>query len=147
MSYIFVKKNINVIVSSFGGVGTTFLMRHLQNYTTTNCPHDYDGYKHSPLPPIGFNKSLRFVYIYGDPVLAVISLFRRGYANQQLKKLRRWGIGGNGYATTPVQGLRQYALLHSDELCLEKHFTNWYSDKFCTVPTLFLRYETLFRAS
>ncbi|MGB5632037.1 MAG: hypothetical protein WBM86_04545, partial [Waterburya sp.] len=45
----------DVVVASFGGVGTTFLLKYLAQYRKTNHRFDADGVKHSPLPPISFN--------------------------------------------------------------------------------------------
>lgn len=84
---IFLKKNIEVLIVSSGGVGTTFLMEEIKRYKTTNDPDNKDGYKHLPIPPISQNPNLKVVYLFGDPVLACISLFRRKYQYAQSKSV------------------------------------------------------------
>ena len=143
MAQIILPKNIDVVVASSGGVGTTFLLTHLAQYKKTNSNEDSDRIKHSPLPPISFNTNAKFVYVYGNPQLATISLFQRGHHHFHSMRLQRW----IGKGTSPIpkeMTLHEYALIGTDRFYFKDHFYNWYHKYLATIPTLFIRYETLF---
>ena len=89
MQKIFLSKDIEVVVSSYGGVGTTFLLTYLAKYKITNMINDEDGVKHLPIPPVTFNKNVKFIYVYGDQRYAAISLFRRNYHFAHSKRINR----------------------------------------------------------
>lgn len=139
---IVLPKQIEVVVASFGGVGTTFLLSFLNQYRQTNHPDDLDGFKHSSLPPLSLNSNVRFVYVYGDPQLAAISLFRRKYQYPQSTKLQKWIRN----RPSPISGeitLKDYVASGIDKFYFREHFYNWY-EKYLVHPTLFIRYEKLF---
>lgn len=141
-------KNIEVVVTSFGGVGTSFLMFYLAQFKEINSPEDRDSLKHLPLPPISFNPRIKFIYVYGDPRLAVISLFRRGYHHLQSYKLQsyklRWDIDSQSLIPRKMT-IQEYAALGIDRFRFREHFYNWYNC-LLTHETMFLRYETLFES-
>ena len=136
-----IPKDIEVVVGSYGGVGTTFFLDFVSQFKKTNHPQDEDKIKHLGMPPISFNKDVRFVYIYGNPVEAVPSLFGRGMANFQSKKLQR----DQEFINEPISlgtTLEEYALARVDKFLFRRHFYNWYRD--CLMhPTLFIRYEKI----
>ena len=134
-------QQVDVVVASFGGVGTTFLCDFLAEFRRTNNSVDADGLKHSPLPPITRNPAARFVYVYGDPIDAVVSLFGRGFHTEQSRKLQRYADGTRIIPRDMT--LDEYAQAGRDQFLLERHFRNWYST-WLRQPTLFLRYETVF---
>lgn len=138
---ILVPKDVEVVFASFGGVGTTFLMYHIAKYKQTNFPCDRDLLKHSPFPPISYNKNIRFVYVYGDPILATISLFRRKYHHWQIEKLTRYSSQDS--SVVPETSLEEYAASKADLFQFRTHFYNWY-DKYLVHPTMFIRYESIF---
>ena len=138
---IIVPKNVEIVVASFGGVGTTFLMNYIAKYKNTNFSCDRDLIKHSPIPPISYNKHIRFLYIYGDPILATISLFRRGYHLWQSEKLTRYNH--NYSAISQATTLEKYASSKIDRFKFETHFHNWY-ETYLVHPTMFIRYESIF---
>ncbi|EAZ81599.1 hypothetical protein [Algoriphagus machipongonensis] len=137
-----ISKDIEVIVSSYGGVGTTFLINWLKKYRNTNHPDDDDGLKHLPVPPLSTNKELKCVYIYGNPELATVSLFRRDFHHMhsvKLLKLEKW-------RTNPISlemKLSDYAAEGVDRFKFEKHFFNWYED-YLNCPTFFVKYDKIF---
>lgn len=139
---IILPKEMDVAIVSYGGVGTTFLIEFLAQYMKTNHPYDIDGYKHSPLPFISFNPNIKFIYVYGNPQMAVASLFRRNYHHAQSVKLQSHFKKMN---LIPFEmTLHEYAAHGIDKFYFENHFFNWY-DKYLTgIPTLFIRYETIF---
>ena len=84
---LIIPRNINVLISSMGGVGTTFFIKHIKRHTTTNDILNSDGFKHLPFPPFSSNKNIKYIYIYGNPIDSVISLFRRNHQVAQSRKL------------------------------------------------------------
>lgn len=136
-----IPKDIEVVVASYGGVGTTFFLDFISQFKKTNHPQDDDKIKHLGMPPVSFNKDVRFVYIYGNPVEAVPSLFGRGMANFQSKKLQR----DQKIINEPIPldtTLEEYALAGVDKFQFRRHFYNWYRD-YLVHPTLFIRYEKI----
>ncbi|MCM2370663.1 sulfotransferase domain-containing protein [Aporhodopirellula aestuarii] len=131
---------IEVLVASVGGVGTTMLLRHIGKFRKTNHPSDHDGLKHIPIPPTDVGGTAKYVYVFGDPIDSVISLFRRNYQSQQSRKLQRFQASKSiiGSGTT----LHSYARHRVDRLPIKRHFQNWHSF-YLAVPTLFVRYETM----
>ena len=141
MARIVLPKPVEVVVTSFGGVGTTFLLEHLAKFRVTNHPYDADGLKHLPVPPISRHENVRFLYVFGDPVSATISLFRRGFQRPQSKKLLRYRISPS--PVTAGATLDEYARAGIDRFRFRFHFYNWYGG-YLVHPTLFVRYETIF---
>lgn len=142
MLRIVLPRQTEVVVVSFGGVGTSFLLEYLGRHMRTNAAHDEDGFKHSPLPPISMNPDLRFVYLHGDPRVAVVSLFNRCFHHDQSIKMQCWRRGALGPIPRDMT-LEQYVADGIDRLYLRDHFLNWY-ERYPAGPTMFLRYETLF---
>jgi|GEM_PF-600208 len=143
MYRIVLPNKIDIVVVSYGGVGTSFLLDFLAQYKTTNSSRDIDGFKHSPLPPISFNRNVKFVYVYGNPQMAAASLFLRNYAIPHSIKLQRW-IDKNTSSIPNGMTLQEYASLGVDRFHFENHFFNWYDKYLPCIPTLFVRYETIF---
>lgn len=130
-----------MIVVSYGGVGTTFLLDFISNFRRTNCRGDTDGLKHLPIPPVAGGNHTKCVYVYGDPILATISLFRRGFHHAQSVKLLRY----TRPRVSPIskqETLAGYAASGVDRFMFRRHLCNWHS-RYLTMPTLFVRYDTL----
>ncbi len=92
------------------------------------------------LPPLNC-PDLKVIYIYGDPVVATLSLFRRKYQTTQSLLLRKY-IPDNPVLDIDMT-IEEYAQKKRDILHLQDHFTNWFS-RFQAHQSLFLSYETLF---
>ena len=143
MGRIVLPGDIEVVVVSYGGVGTTFLLRFLEQYMKTNDPDDADGFKHSALPHVSSNTNLKFLYVYGNPKLAAVSLFRRGYHHAQSIKLQQWGK--NSISPIPNEmTLQEYASLGVDKFNFKNNFYNWYETYLPKKPIMFVRYEKIF---
>lgn len=143
MYRIILPKDKEVVVTSFGGVGTSFILKFLSDYKNSNDPTDKDGFKHLPIPPISFNPDARFVYIFGNPTLSVISLFKRNYHYEQSIKLQRYF----GKRISPIpknMTLNNYASIGADKFFFRDHFYNWYKDSYLVHPTIFIRYESIY---
>ena len=76
--------SMDVLVVSPGGVGTTFLIRHLSRFARTNLPTDADYLKHLPGPPPMPPKT---IFIRGDGESIYASIKRRGWVARQGAKL------------------------------------------------------------
>jgi len=131
---------IDIYVVLYGGVGTTFLINFLSKYLYTNHPADADGFKHIPLPPIRVKPQARFIYIFGDPIVSAISLFRRNFHYQQSKKLQRFNLIQN--LINKDENISSYANRGKDKLNIEQHFNNWFQH-YRLYRTLFLRYDSI----
>jgi hypothetical protein len=134
-----VPRNIEFCVVSAGGVATTQLLAYFQGRYAANSLCDADSLKHLPIPAVSFNPFFRCVYLFGDPVPAVISLFRRGYHALQARKLRR-GCGGSSMES--CLRIEEYATGGRDLFGFEAHFDNYFQ-RHLVHPTLFIRYESL----
>ena len=137
---IFLKKEIEVLIVSAGGVGTTFLMDAIAAYKKTNCSANTDGYKHLPIPPISFNDNLKVIYVFGDPVMASLSLFRRNYHHTQsvwATKFQQYN-----YVIPENINIDDYGKNKREGHYFENHFNNW-KDKYLCYPTMFLKYENI----
>jgi hypothetical protein len=135
--------NLDLVISSFGGAGTTLLINFFNNYFRTNSYRDYDRLKHLPYPPLSFKKNQKFIYLFGDPVHATISLFRRNFHRSQSKKILD-GLRIKQQPLPTVITLEEYASQGVDRFYLRDHFMNWYRSSH-SHPILFIRYETLYQ--
>ena len=137
---LWMPRDLEVLVTSYGGAGTTFLIEFLSQYKRTNDRHDGDQLKHLPMPPVSWNPRFRCVYLFGDPVLATVSLFNRGMQHAQSKKLL--ALRRDLSPIPEGMTLEAYARAGADRLHFRDHFENWH-ERYLVHPVLFLRYETL----
>ncbi len=138
---IILPSDVEIVIASYGGAGSTMLISHLSRFRKTNEPGDRDGFKHCALPPVTLRKGFRFIYVYGDPVDSVISLFSRHYHHEHSAKLQRFILP----QVRPIpanMSLAEYACQGEDRFYFREHFQNWY-DRCLFHETLFLRYECL----
>lgn len=140
VSRYFIDPKIEVLVTSYGGVGTTFLSQAIGRYRNVNDPRDLDGYKHCPVPPVFGSRELKVVYVVGNPILAAASLFRRGYHGGQAGKLQYSRV----FRRFPEEGcsLKDYASQGRDLFLFQEHFEAW-TKKFVFYPTLVVKYEAI----
>lgn len=139
---VILPKDMSTVVASFGGVATTALLHYVREYRTANDPRDSDGLKHLVIPPVSLNAGAKYVYVYGDPRNAVLSLFRRDFQHPHSVKLRRYRRG----APAPIPWectLEEYLSAGVDKFHFRDHFYNWYEDYLSAVPTMFIRYDAL----
>ena len=98
--------------------------------------------KHFPIPPVTFNKNVKFIYVYGDPRYAAISLFRRNYHFAHSKRINRLQKGKQ--TISPAMTIEGFAQNGIDLFHFKEHFDNWYK-KYLFTPTLFIKYDSIFR--
>lgn len=138
---IFLKEDIDVMIVSSGGVGTTFLSKAIGTYLKTNDPDNKDGLKHLPVPPINRSgKEIKAIYVFGDPLLATVSLFRRRYHHAQSVATQRF------YPKTfivPVEmPLPTYVAGETKGVFHQRSFENW-RELPRSYPVLFVRYDDI----
>ncbi|OKH18213.1 hypothetical protein [[Limnothrix rosea] IAM M-220] len=131
-----VLQNLELLIVSFGGVGTSFFMNFFNQHKLINCRHNGDGLKHLVEPPLVLSPNLKAIYIFGDPIEATVSLFRRGYHHAHSRK-----ISPDKEATlelmSPETSLEDYAGYGKDLFGFERHYQNWsYIDRH--YPVLFI---------
>lgn len=132
--------NLDATISSFGGVGTSFLMHFFKQYIRINCSHNTDYLKHIDTPPLTHKINFRAVYIYGNPIEATVSLFKRNYHSVHSKYLLR-----SHPKIEPISkqdDLENYLNRKTDKFKFETHFEQWLHSK-RHYPILFLKYEYL----
>lgn len=115
------KNNIEIIVTSPGGVGTTFLIKFLNDHgVKTNHPHNGDKLKHLYKPIQKKLKNTKFIYLIGNPVELSLSLLNRNFF--ELHCL----IHGN-YSLPPDKKIDINTVINSgtDFLNLNNLFKNW----------------------
>ncbi|MGH8045721.1 MAG: hypothetical protein ACREKL_00620 [Chthoniobacterales bacterium] len=134
-----VPRSLEFCVVSAGGVATTQLLKHFRERHIVNCHKDGDNLKHLPVPAVSFNPAFRYIYIFGDPVPSVISLFRRGFHVLQARKLHR---GDSGPQPELRMTIKEFAAGGRDLFGFERHFDNYY-ERHLIHPTLFVRYDAL----
>jgi len=82
---------LNNFVFSPGGVATTALMQHLENFLNINDYKDRDGLKHPPFPPLWICDTHRVLFLTGPVQQIEASLVRRGWRVAQGAKLGSLG--------------------------------------------------------
>lgn len=144
-----------LLVHSVGGVGTTTFMQDMERPLRDvglrlNHLNDHDKLKHGQVngtlkqlcPPaeqvVGCPRQLRVVvYLFGEPVHAVMSLFRRDFYAHQLRKLRTRidrcptvTAAGTSMAMTGHELLQltpsEYADWQLDILGFTQHVADWF---------------------
>lgn len=152
------KKAFHTIqVTSFGGVGTSFFYKFLSEQNT-DIPNDrfYGIWKHQRIPPGKLNDKLckvkqdfKAVYLFGNPMDAVISLFQRNYQIEILQTLLYPHVAYEDKTYLEQWnenwGLEQYLDNGKDLFRLEEHFRNWAE---CpregrSYPIMLVKYETM----
>lgn len=136
----FIPSNIDFIVCSGGGAGTTMLLDYFSQRHRVNSPKDYDNLKHLPIPPVSFNKNMKCIFVYSNPVDVCISLFNRGYQFWQSRKMSRFSKSENIIPQDLT--LKDYADNGQDLFGMEDQFNSYYENHIL-YPTLFLKYEAI----
>lgn len=137
---IFLSEPLDVLVVSSGGVGTTFLMNAIGEHLRVNDPDNKDGLKHLPIPPIPQGVAPRVIYVYGDPVMACLSLFRRQYHHTQSKITQHFYKPE--YTIAFEDALEDYLNQPKEGFFFQRHFEKW-RDIPTGFPVLFLRYGSI----
>jgi hypothetical protein len=131
-------------VTSYGGTGTTMLYRFLEQHTA-QVPQDHENWKpwkHLPEPPSDDNVDVGFraVYLFGDPMDAVLSVFRRDYQSWHVRNMNSHDEDWAGWDDD--WHLEDYLSQGYDYFHMDHHFTNW-TEADRDYPILLLRFDAL----
>ena len=84
-------RDYDLLLVSPGGAGCTTIHAELDRHKISkNCINDTDGLKHLSSPDQNvyiMNRFLLIIYLYNDPLLSIISHYRRGWHIMQHKKI------------------------------------------------------------
>jgi len=115
-----------VLVISPGGMGCTFTLEVLRRaQIETNDPYDADGLKHhwNPRDPrYQIFAPAKTVYVWNDPLAALLSISRRGWLDDQAAKL---GTKASGKTLSLRALWFETSRAHRDTFGLERHVDLW----------------------
>ena len=134
-----------ILIVGAGGNGHTYFMDFLKmNGINTNLTDDADGLKHLPRPPdkntLKKHNITKCIFIYNNPLLCIMSHFRREWAFIQTQKI------GNPFNLDMqiCSDLDEFINLTNKCGCdifgIKKQFDNWSSDT-NNIPMLFLDFN------
>jgi hypothetical protein len=134
---------MKVWIVSFGGVCCTTVMESMRNQNiSVNSTVDGDKLKHLYSPRSkAYNDHVhsfdKIIYIYNDPLLAVLSMFRRGWAHGQHIKINHHPTISKMICDN-FQLLQNYTISKNEEVfgCLT-HFNEWNTFQH-KIPILFV---------
>ncbi|QWC56615.1 hypothetical protein F7D01_05465 [Erythrobacter sp. 3-20A1M] len=143
----------DAIMVSYGGSGTTFILQYLSQYLAVNSWDSHnDGIKHANRPDHPIFEPLQIgkcVYVYSDPIQAVLSLFRREFQSHMSLKLTDEGYSSVREYNRRTKGQGESFTLEEmldageDRFGIIRHWRNW-NDIPVRFPTLFVRFEHLY---
>jgi hypothetical protein len=132
-------------IVSFGGVGSTSLVAHLEDGNADRNWYHQQGkhcFRPDLLPEVQRGLEVKACFIFGDPYHSVISVFRRGLQRRHERSMSR---ATPGY--TPVlrrnTTLQEYLEGGVDRFFLEDHLDNWIGYRGNQVRILAVKYEAL----
>lgn len=97
-----------------------------------------DGFKHTSIPPLTLTPNLKAIYIYGDPIKATASLFRRNYHHAHARTI-------TGKTLPKNMTLEEYATQLEDCFQFENHYYNW-RNRDTAYPILFIKYNAIWES-
>jgi hypothetical protein len=129
-------------VTSFGGTGTTMLYEFLEEHQV-DIPADHANWKpwkHLPVPPADdeVNDGFRAVYVFGNPMDAVLSVFRRDYQRWHVRNMRE----DISEPASDDWGFDEFLESMEDPFRMEKHFHEW-TEANRAYPILCLHFDAL----
>jgi hypothetical protein len=128
-----------VQITSHGGTGTTMLYDFLENYSV-DVPQDPSRWKHLPEPPTDseVRQGFRALYLFGNPINAVLSVFRRDYQRWHFRNMTGDFDGWN----EDLEHLSRFLDQESDPFEMQKHFHAWTTaDR--SYPIMLLQFDAL----
>lgn len=138
-------QEIDVLIVSIGGVSTSNLANKLKNTVKLNRPSDKDHIKHINYDFNGDRlrlfKPKKIIYVVGDCINALYSLFRRGYHWYQIKKL----TNGKNKLPNNIKTVKDYLNFcgTKDLFMFEEHFLSWYNQK--EYPIIFINSRKIYQ--
>jgi hypothetical protein len=106
--------------------------------------HDWLPWKHLPEPPSDDNvdNGFRAIYLFGDPMNAVLSVFRRDYQSWHVRNMNSRDEDWAGWDDD--WDLEDFLSQGYDYFHMERHFTNW-TEAERDYPILLLRFDALWQ--
>lgn len=126
--------NLDVLVVSPGGVGTTVLIDHISNFKKINDRDNADGLKHKFKPYNGKVDALKIIYIFGNYKSIYKSLKRREYFQTQMLHFESI-LGTLSSKLISLNYFKKLAIAHKK---------NWMEAG--NIEILFIDYEDLFES-
>lgn len=139
--------NTKVLVVGSGGNGQSYFIDFLKkNGIETNCNSDIDGLKHPSHPnKLATNLNIKkCIFIYNDPLKSVLSHFRRGWQEKQMKKLGNPFLLNKDSVNNVKKFLRIVSNKGNDMFGIEYQFNNWINTK-TEFPVLFLEFNDVIK--
>jgi hypothetical protein len=149
------KKQLDVLVVSWGGVGSTFLIDFIEkNGLKVNSKDDTDnrgkdghlylsGIKHVTHPEHSIFEKYQIkkvIFLYDDIYDSIVSLFNRSYQYHQIIKLNN----GNDMNASPDLSLDEFLQQNQDLFMFQRFYENWrYTKK--PYPCLYLKGQELYK--
>lgn len=147
-------KNLDLLVVSHGGSGSTLLAKFLGNHIKVNSPVSTDdGLLHCSTPDhplVKIANPKRIIYVYDDPRLSVLSIFRRNLHIGMQAKLRYFGSSPNEYRRViaryqaTVKSLDEFFEKGYDCFGINSFWQNW-SRSWSDVPLMLLSYDGIWQ--
>lgn len=146
---------MKLAVFSFGGVASKFFIKGIVTASNNKRWQCHHGHERSP--PATVDDNTRVVYMFGNPMNAVLSFFNRRIQRSHLHGFgdqedqcgdKEWAVKhcknvyGDWRSLDPAWDLEDYLRNGKDLFRLEDHFNRWATAK-RPYPILLLRYETL----
>lgn len=138
--------SIDLLIIGAGGNGQTYFMDFcIKNGLKINHLQDRDGLKHLSRPE-RLRRNLKInkcIFLYNEPVKAVLSHYRRKWAFTQIGKL------GNPFSlrSADVNTIDKYVKLavknNKDVFGIEYQFNNWVNSRTLKFPILFLDFNDI----
>jgi hypothetical protein len=135
---------LDLYVVSWGGVGTSAIMRLLKNYgLNINSSIDKDNIKHINSPKHNKLENIKIkkaIFIYDDVINSILSLWRRNYQYSQVIKL----TDGQHHIQKSKNSLTKYCNDNIDLFKFETFFNNWINIK-KNYPCIFVRGTNIYK--
>lgn len=132
-------------VVSFGGVGSSSLIAHLENGDRDRIWY-HSRAKHclhpDLLPEVRRGLEVRACFLYGNPYHAVLSVFRRGLHRRHERSMTR-SMTGYRRAVRREMTVLEYLRAGEDRFFLRQHLENWIGYRGHQVKILAVKYENL----
>ena len=132
-------------IVSFGGVGSSSLVAHLENGDKDRIwYHSRDKHCLHPdlLPEVGRGLTVKACFIFGNPYHAVLSVFRRGLHRRHEKSMSRT-VRGYRRVIRNDTTVEAYLDAGVDRFFLADHLRNWTEYGGGRVRVLAVKYEAL----
>ena len=121
------------LVVSFGGVCCTHIMSQIaKSNIHVNSHSDSDGLKHMYSPySTKYNQQIskfdKIIYLYNDPLLAILSHFRRKWVFTQHKKITKTPLLKASVCNNYIEFEKHTLSVGKDVFGCSTHFEEWYN--------------------